>query len=92
MPQSREVGDEHPGRREPDAREEGHGEQEAPALAEGTSQRVSSQEPDAGPQGEHKSVVLDAAGNPLAPEPQRTGFRVLGFRVEGYAEGFLEGI
>ena len=66
----REVGDEHPSRRVPNAGEEGHGEHEAPTLAQGASQRVGAQEPHAGPQAEDEGVVLDAARHPLAPEPR----------------------
>ena len=66
----REVGDEHPSRRVADASEEGHGEHEPPAFAQGASQRVGAQHPHTGPQGEHEGVVLDAAWNPLAPEPK----------------------
>ena len=80
------VGDEHPRRRVADASEEGYGEHEPPAFAQGTSQRVGSQHPHAGPQGEHEGVVLDAAWNPLAPEPECFGSsaesrRDLGLRV-----------
>ena len=66
----REVGDEHPSRRVADSSEEGHGEHEPPAFAQGTSQRVGAQHPHASPKGEHEGVVLDAAWNPLAPEPE----------------------
>ena len=65
-----EVSDKHPGRRVADAGEEGHRKHETPALGERTSQRVGAQQPHAGPQAEHERIVLDAAGNPLAPEPQ----------------------
>ena len=67
------VGDEHPSRRVADASEEGYGEHEPPAFAQGTSQRVGAQHPHAGPQGQHEEVVLDAAWNPLAPEPKCFG-------------------
>ena len=68
-----EVGDEHPGRGVADASEEGHSEHEPPPLAQRTSQRVGTKQPNAGPQGEHEGIVLDSAGNPLAPEPEQEG-------------------
>ena len=66
----REVGDEHPGRGVAHASEDGHGEHDSPALAQRTSQRVGAEQPHTRPQGEHEGIVLDAAWNPLAPEPQ----------------------
>ena len=62
------VSDEHPGCGVADASEERHGEHESPPLAERTSERVGAEKPDAGPEGKHEGIVLDAAWNPLAPE------------------------
>ena len=64
-----EVGDKHPRRREPNAGEEGHREHESPTLAQGASQWVSAKQPHAGPQGEHKGIVLNSTWDPLCPEP-----------------------
>ena len=66
-----EVGDEHPRRGVADASEDGHSEHEPPALAQRTSQRVGAEQPHTRPEREHEGIVLDAAWNPLAPEPRR---------------------
>mmetsp|Transcript_2630 Transcript_2630/g.7044 ORF Transcript_2630/g.7044 Transcript_2630/m.7044 type:complete len:274 (+) Transcript_2630:655-1476(+) len=63
-----EVGDEHPRGREAAAREEGHGEHEAPALAERAAQRPGAQEPDARPEARDEERVLSSARQPLLPE------------------------
>mmetsp|Transcript_13435 Transcript_13435/g.32051 ORF Transcript_13435/g.32051 Transcript_13435/m.32051 type:complete len:218 (-) Transcript_13435:527-1180(-) len=63
-----EVRDEHPGRRESNAGEEGNSEHEAPALAERTAQRVGAKQPDASPKGQDEGVVFHTTWHPLAPE------------------------
>ena len=39
-----------------------------PTLAQGPAQRIGPQEPDAGPEAEHKTIVLHAPRYPFAPE------------------------
>mmetsp|Transcript_44233 Transcript_44233/g.96219 ORF Transcript_44233/g.96219 Transcript_44233/m.96219 type:complete len:291 (-) Transcript_44233:400-1272(-) len=63
-----EVRNEHPSRRESATSEERHGEHEPPTLTEGPSERPSPEKPDARPETGHKSRVLAAAREPLAPE------------------------
>jgi len=63
-----EVGDEHPGRRETNTSEEGHGKHEPPSLAQWPTQRIRAKEPHASPQAQHEGVVLQAPWNPFVPE------------------------
>ena len=42
-----------------------------PSLAQGPAQRIGPQEPDAGPEAEHKTIVLHAPRYPFAPEVLR---------------------